>query len=128
MISIILSGEGHRDRGSPGGCDNQNDNGRWNGCCDKIRFCCLSAEGAGKPTSPYSTLISLVPARPVGSSESPKQRPHLKNAGAGVVRDVSPASHSPRQSLASCALPQDRSVRRQVCEPLPRADANTVDR
>src|SRR5215471_6792933 len=68
MISIILSGEGHRDRGSPGGCDNQNDNGRWNGCCDKIRFCCLSAEGAGKPTSPYSTLISSVPGRPAQDS------------------------------------------------------------
>src|SRR5215831_359010 len=58
------SRENCRDRGSPGGCDNQNDNGRWNGCCDKIRFRCLSAEGAGKPTSPYSTLISLVPGRP----------------------------------------------------------------
>ena len=39
--------------GSPGGCDNQNANGWWNGCCDKVRFCCLSAEDAGKPTSPY---------------------------------------------------------------------------
>ena len=42
----------------------EDDNGRWNGCCDKIRFCYLSAEGAGKPTSPYSTLISLVRGRP----------------------------------------------------------------
>ena len=41
----------------------EDDNGRWNGCCDKIRFCYLSAEGAGKPTSPYSTLISLVRGR-----------------------------------------------------------------
>jgi hypothetical protein len=32
-----------------------------NGCRDKIRFCCLPAEGAGKPTSPYPMLISSVP-------------------------------------------------------------------
>src|SRR5215471_5592402 len=57
-------GEGYRDRGSPDGCRNQDDNGRWNGCRDKIRFCCLSAEGAGKPTSPYPTLISPVPVVP----------------------------------------------------------------
>src|SRR5215471_19783736 len=57
-------GEGYRDRGSPGGCGNQDDNGRWNGCRDKIRFCCLSAEGAGQPTSPYPTLISSVPDVP----------------------------------------------------------------
>src|SRR5215472_7826179 len=30
-------------------------------CRDKIRFRCLSAEGAGKPTSPHPTLISSVP-------------------------------------------------------------------
>src|SRR5215471_20957974 len=56
-------GEGYRDRGSPGGCGNQDDNGRWNGCRDKIRFCCLSAEGAGKATSPYPPLISSAKKR-----------------------------------------------------------------
>ena len=61
MISIILSGEGHRDRGSPGGCGHQNDNGWWHGCRDKICFRCLFAEGSGKPTSPYPTLISYAP-------------------------------------------------------------------
>src|SRR5262245_44272639 len=39
-------------------CGSQDDNGRWNGCRDKIRFRCLSAEGAGKPTSPRPTLTT----------------------------------------------------------------------
>ena len=52
--------------------------------------------------------------------ESPKQRPHLKNAGAAVVRHVSPAPHNLQQSLSSCALSQRRSVPQQVCEFLPR--------
>src|SRR5262249_19584944 len=52
---------GYRDRGSPGGCGHQNDNGWWHGCRDKICFRCLFAEGSGKPTSPYPTLISSAP-------------------------------------------------------------------
>jgi len=50
------------------------------------------------------------------------------NGFAAVVWPVSIASRSPRQSLASCTLRQDQSVRQQVCEPLPRADANAVGR
>src|SRR5215471_8825082 len=67
-------GEGYRDRGSPGGCGNQDDNGRWNGCRDKIRFCCLSAEGASKPTSPYPALISSVPEVPQRARGAPPTR------------------------------------------------------
>src|SRR5215471_19112394 len=78
-------GEGYRDRGSPGGCRNQDDNGRWNGCRDKIRFCCLSAEGAGKPTSPYPTLISPVPVVP----NAHRQHWYETTPGASPTRNAS---------------------------------------
>src|SRR5262245_27878665 len=44
------------------------------GMAAATRFCCLSAEGAGQPTSPYPTLISSVPDVRIRARGAPPTR------------------------------------------------------
>src|SRR5262245_19221495 len=77
----------------------------------KSGFCCLSAKGAGKPTPPYTTLISFVPGRPA-SDCARRCRALGTKQKKGSEHDVPRTLCARSRACGVCQGPQGQVARR----------------